>query len=1210
MGLFSSIIGGIVGFFVGGPVGAVIGAGIGATKIGEKAVNAVLDFVLQPFLGNMDQPAASDPGQQGVLVTRQGTNQSIPVIYGYRKAGGIITFAETGSTNNQYLWVAYVFSEGLVEGLNELWIDDNPLGAATIAALNAGQTVNVQDGKYKDRTVMRWYPGVYYTTPSSSPVAADVGSGVFNGAPSWNNKMIYNGLAVLFVRYEWKKATTQAEADNNPFSGGIPNVQAGILGKKIIGLATKKYTASGAVDAGASATMLTNVNSYWNSNTTYDRNQGRYSTNPVEILFDYLRNPQYGKGLFLTDIDKTTWVNAANKCNQLVTYYTGAVGPIMTCNYVLETNVTLFNNVKYLLSGFRAYMPYIQGKYKLKIEDAGSETDILSGQATIVDTITKNEIVGDVTYTGIERTAKFNQVVVTYVDPDQKWSPQQAVWPRTEAERQVFIAEDGNRENKSEVTMNTLTNSIMALDMARLIFNKSRYQESCNIKISAQAFEYEPGDNIYIQSNILNFGTTPWRIISIKLNSDYTFDVACVRNPDNIYPYGRYNEPDLVRSPYIPKGNEIYWPGVGKPLIGIFPPGYAIVPGTYTPTSTNPSPTDPNSSTSPGGGIGGSTGSTSNGTTTVSTIPNTPAVVTYNHIVTFTGFTYDATTNNFIIYFTKPDIATYAGVRIWYRTSATTNYYVLPDIGPTDTSFRFPALTADTGMIYYLVSRVKYDNAQFSTDSNNVQVGQTTGLTSTYRVSGYDFTSISIQRDVINPNAEINLINYTVALTTPKTVTFTFKEAQSRYTDGSVSSNKMTAAYLYYRPVGSSLGYTEYVYALPATYLPNAQFSFVLQDFGTTTTDYEIIMRWKMSDGTMGNLIFTQTINVASAGTATASFNGVALASSKSIVVQAAGTSSANQLPTVNDIQGFSGSMKVFIKDPSVAPEYMTNFIGATVDIASVTPGTISAYTTYNFSINNSMTKTFGADEYSLNVGTIAYGYYNIIVRLAYASSGSTLYSTKAIKYYGLFNPNGGSAQISNMVKLPGSDYALLKGDSGSSTGTSGVILTPSSITDLQTPASGASSTSTVKVASFAINFTRPSSISKIRVYRQYNTGTNSIYEYTDLTASGTVRYAVNPTAVQGGYYVAASIYDTFKQTIYIRTYDSSNAASNAVLKISPQFNGNLVNVMGVPFDSMGNTINLSTDTALSTALSGARNAASNIISYNLTTGWTSGVIQ
>ena len=91
-------------------VKGVVKAVKGVVKAVVKVVSSVVSFVTQPFLGlfgGYDAPDAQAEAdrQQGVQLTRQGSETAIPVVYGYRKVGGAITFAETGSTNNQYLWV-------------------------------------------------------------------------------------------------------------------------------------------------------------------------------------------------------------------------------------------------------------------------------------------------------------------------------------------------------------------------------------------------------------------------------------------------------------------------------------------------------------------------------------------------------------------------------------------------------------------------------------------------------------------------------------------------------------------------------------------------------------------------------------------------------------------------------------------------------------------------------------------------------------------------------------------------------------------------------------------------------------------------------------------------------------------------------------------------------------------------------------------------
>lgn len=544
---------------------SLVKAVTGVVKAVVGVVSSVVSFITQPFMGlfggmpDMPDAGAEASRQQGVLITANGSTVNIPVVYGLRRVGGTITFAETGAQDNRYLWVAYALSEGPVEGLFDLFIDDNQLNEKYIPLLNNGQTVTIDEGKYKDRIVMRFSHGKFFSDPTTSTVGGTWNP--CNDAPSWKDSMVYNGVATLFVRYEWKKIETQEDADANPFSGSIPAIKTTMLGRKVASITSSS------------------------GSTAYDSETEVYSTNPAEIILDYLRNPRYGKGLKNTDIDFDSFLVAKNKYNTVVTYTTGtARGPIITSNLVLNTQQSLFANVKMLLMGCRSYLPFSQGKYKLKVEDAGNATDITSGVATIVQTFNEDNIQGAITYQAIERTAKYNVVEINFVNPDKAYSVESVIYPETLADRQTYIDKDGGRENKLTATFGTITNYAIAKDMARLLFNKSRFQESVSFVASSQALELEVGDNIRIQSTMLNFSTTPFRVITMKINNDMTVDLGCVRNDDSLYPHTRVGEEDIVLPPYVPKGGEIFYPEIigGQP-IGLVPPLVGPVPIVHLP---------------------------------------------------------------------------------------------------------------------------------------------------------------------------------------------------------------------------------------------------------------------------------------------------------------------------------------------------------------------------------------------------------------------------------------------------------------------------------------------------------------------------------------------------------------------------------------------------------------------------------------------------
>ena len=1038
---------------VTGIVNTVVNVVTSVVKAVVNVVADVINFVASPFMGllggipDIPSSAAEAQRQDGVLLTKQGGGaQAIPIIYGYRRVGGVITFCETGSTNNKYLWVAYTFCEGAVEGINEIFIDDTQLSVDVVRGLNSGQIVDVPDVKYKGRVKLQWFPGVYF----SDPLQSSVGSiSILKDAPSWKTSMNYNGLAVLFARYEWLEVTTQEQADANPFGGGIPQIQLSILGKKvaslragsdpnarffssgIVGFTTnvtrpksltdiaKQYSTyfTNLIPAGtplgstvtavlsyiqnlSTTTGVTSVLSYdYFPNGVESNDYGgagyieRYSTNPAECLLDYLRNPRYGKGLKNDEIDWDSFYVAAQKCNQEISYTSATQGPILTFNAVLDTNQTLFSNVKTILLNMRGYLPYVQGKYKLRIEDAGNPIDIMSGAATISGVFNRDNIIGEVTYTGIERSSKYNQVSVTYVDPDQKFSTQQVVYPETEAERQTYIQLDGGRENKTEVTFSGITNQQIARDMARLIFNKSRFQETCSITVSAEGFNLEVGDNIFINSNILNFGYVPWRVVSLKLNNDYTFALGCVRNPDFIYPYVIPNTPDTVIAPFIPKGATILPPlSGGQSLIGLIPPVTAPllppinnVPVVPINTSTNPPTTVTDGAN--GGGVGGSSGTVNTGG---GAPPVTPPVVNIlkDTVVVDKVLASRAGQDlaNVDITFNQPDNAAYAGVQVYYKFYTITStvwseMFISTRPGPGQPiTFRLPNLISQSASAYYVRIRVKYTSGEFSSQILPIEVNTTP---STFGVainpieypeevaSGWTLptTGASARNDYIEFISAVRITSGGAALT-PRAISLTVQQNfRDRAPNGDITGLKV-----YYK--SSSATYWDEALLPFSNYIIASKATVTLSGLGVPASPqlYDLILRFAYRDGSESQIqtryergVLVQTSETNFAGNPNAADTNNPLVSlpkqepSSSFAIVT--TTMANNTGAIADVRntriGVIGFTNGALNTPTTAVVTITpptdvtalnNWIGVNVYYRKVTAGENPAFTKLSFS--------------------------------------------------------------------------------------------------------------------------------------------------------------------------------------------------------------------------------------------------------------------
>lgn len=488
-----------VGDFVGGVIDAVVGVVVGVFSAIGSAISGIFGG-LTPDVPTPNQ--SSSPG--GVLLTKQGTDVEIPIIYGFRRVGGRIIFAETNGESNRYLYVVYVIGEGEIHKIRNIHVDDVKLPNANPAFSTNGSNNQhtVTSGRFANRMKFQLFAG----TDSQSQ------SSLANEAPSWNaGTRKLPGVAYAVMRFEWKKIETQEDSDANPYRGGIPRVQFDVLGKKVYNVASH----------GSGEDL---ANDYADLTKTF-------SYNPVSCTLDYLMNPRYGCGVDKSEINADAFKTAAIKCNQKVTYATGQTGKAITMNAVVSPQSKLLENVKMMLSGARAFLPYIQGRYKIKIEDGGNDTDITSSTLTSAFDVTTDHLVGSVQLQGEKKENKYNQVIVRYVDPDKDFSEQHSV--HTVA---ADVTADGE-DLIGDFAFFTISNANMAQDIARMIYNKSRSQQYINFEATPELLAVEPGDIIRVSSDVLNLSTQTFRVTNMNFNNQGNVTVQARQHDATLYPF-------------------------------------------------------------------------------------------------------------------------------------------------------------------------------------------------------------------------------------------------------------------------------------------------------------------------------------------------------------------------------------------------------------------------------------------------------------------------------------------------------------------------------------------------------------------------------------------------------------------------------------------------------------------------------------------------
>jgi len=501
------------------------------TKPISKVFKTVTNFVGDFFSFNVKPMGAPDlpniqtaEQEQGILLNKTGTSLNIPVVYGYRRVGGSIIFVETNGSTNAYLYVVYVFCEGEIGAYKNIRIDDEDLPVPAQQFHDVNQVVTVSQGRYADRVQYELFTGTDSQAQST----------LLTETPSWptkNRKL--PGVAYGVFRYEWRAINSQADADSNPFQGGVPQVQVDMCGRKVFDISTH-----------STGSQLTNT--YENLFKTY----GTHASNPVNCLLDYLMNPRYGCGISRDEIEASRFKIAAAKLAQTVTYDTAQEksGPAMLCYAVIDTKQKLFDNVKILVGACRSMMPYVQGRYRLVVEDAGHPTDITSSVVTIAFDVNKTHIVGPVTLTGEMKTTKYNQVIVNYVDPNLDFTPQQAVF-RVDGD----VTADEDEELSAEFTFNTVPDYNIARDLARMIYLKSRTQNNIEITCTQELLDVIPGDVIRVSLDTLNLSLNKFRVINMRLRPDGLIDISGTQHVDTNYPYVKTDAPDIPPTPVLPK---------------------------------------------------------------------------------------------------------------------------------------------------------------------------------------------------------------------------------------------------------------------------------------------------------------------------------------------------------------------------------------------------------------------------------------------------------------------------------------------------------------------------------------------------------------------------------------------------------------------------------------------------------------------------------
>ena len=461
----------------------------------------------------------AEQNAKGVLLNKISANSPIPVVYGKRKIGGNMVFCETSGTDNEYLYMIFTLAEGQCESCEKIYIDDKEVTWSGALTDGTERTVGSGDSNfYKDSASLisvTWYDGDDDQTYNTTVGALS----------SWTSNHRVRGISYLALKFKW----------NQDAFSGLPNVHALLKGRKV-------YDPNlDGTKTGGSGSHREDTASTW-----------AWSDNPVLCTLDYMRNSRFGMGIANSYFDDNyaDWQTAADVCDVDVTPYTSASAiDLMDMNGVVDTKQKCIDILKMMINGFRGYLNYANGQYKVISESTGS--------ASI--SLTEDNIIGGLKVSSMDRNSRYNRVIVTYINPDKNYQTDQAQFPPlddsglTSADRHATMkTADGGFLQEGRFDYPTITNSYQAQELAEVILRRSRNNLNVALRCDATGLDLMVGELVNVTHGTPSFSAKTFRVQGMQVNADLTVELQLTEYQASYYTFATQAQAATIPDTTLP----------------------------------------------------------------------------------------------------------------------------------------------------------------------------------------------------------------------------------------------------------------------------------------------------------------------------------------------------------------------------------------------------------------------------------------------------------------------------------------------------------------------------------------------------------------------------------------------------------------------------------------------------------------------------------
>jgi len=471
--------------------GAIVSVIPGGQVIGGIAIGAGTGLQIVAAQGDNGAAAAGATAsrQAGKQVNVASTEIALPVVYGQAKLG--IVYVDVAATGDD-LYIVGALAHGpraqttmTVGSIDDVFFNN-------VQAANAAGTL--QDPYTSDNLVLTKYLGAGDQSSDATLVSTFT---------EWTTAHDGRGVVYLIAKLTHDEEVYRGVPNITCLVSGNPveDHRAEVAGASLtfatagdtITRAAGSWTTDGdyAVDdwievtgsasndgyyqlTAVTATVLTVSQNLVNEGPTTDATIKRWAhpdnggDNPALCLRDYLLSTIYGAGVAASEIDETSFEEAADYCDETVSVPDGGGGSVNQTRFAIGGFINTANsvqrNIQTLLGSMRGWLVYEGGTFRLFIPQSDSASSI---------TLTEDNIIGDWSFTTPGIDTKFNIVRAHFVDPDTEYQPNIAEWPYPD-DSNTLLTEDNGFEIVHDISLPLVNDVYRAQQIAMTTRAESR----------------------------------------------------------------------------------------------------------------------------------------------------------------------------------------------------------------------------------------------------------------------------------------------------------------------------------------------------------------------------------------------------------------------------------------------------------------------------------------------------------------------------------------------------------------------------------------------------------------------------------------------------------------------------------------------------------------------------------------------------------------